>query len=302
MKMMKTTLAALLAATLLGCAASPTVETVKDVTISQAACCTAFSEFAWIPLDGTSIDVTLDAHSQIGEFVDGKSYFAAFALPDNVERMQVDIKSWMRSAGVFAPKVLLLNAQFEVVETITLDDFDVKLSDMFHLASYQDRVVMDRETTPYMVIYSPKNYREGEIQIPHPERVRAEELGLARPMVADPVIQHSTFGSLELDLKPLAMRSFRVTAPATPAVVPAVKNPVADHAPAKVTAAPVVITGNTPAASSVTMLPESEAFYNQQIKAAVDNNDMKKALTLMEEAKRAGSPSAEAVFLQLIKR
>ena len=320
MKTIKTTLAALLAATLLGCAAAPQTTAVKDVTISQPACCSNYSEFAWIPLNGNEIDFAIDEYSQVGDFPDGKSYFAGFVLPENVERMQVEIASWMRSVGVFAPKVLLLDPQFQVVDTLTLDDFEVKLSDMFHLASYQTRLVMEQETTPYMVIYSPKDYRVGEIQIPHPERVRAEELGLARPMVTDPTIQHAKFGTFELDLKPLTLRSYRANAVPQPVVmadqaaetsvsgakaVNAVPNPeqalkpqakpVTASAIAKPSTGTVAITG-------ATMLPESEAFYNQQIKTAVDNNDMKKALTLMEEAKRAGSTSAEATFLQLIKR
>ncbi len=86
----------------------------------------------------------------------------------------------------------------------------MKPSNILSLSSYQHRFEMDQQTTPYMVIYSPLKYREGNITIPHPERVRAEELGLARPMVTDPVIQHQKFGSLELDLKPLNLRSYRL--------------------------------------------------------------------------------------------
>lgn len=306
MKIMKLTLAALLTASLVGCATSPSTEIIKDVTVTQSACCETFSQFSWIPMNGDSIDFAVDQYSQIGDFAEGKSYFAGFVLPENVERMRVDLKSWMRSTGVFAPKVLLLSPTFEVVDSIELNEFDIAPSDMFRLSRYEKRFELSQTETPYMVVYSPLEYREGEIQIPHPERIRAEELGLARPMVTDPVIQHQKFGSLELDMKPTALRSYRASeAPKAAVVTPVITQPKPAVASAT-TSAPSVVTTATAASvatsSSAKMLPESEAFYNSQIKAAVESNDMKKALTLMEEAKRAGSSTAETTFLELIKK
>ena len=307
MKIMKLTLAALLTASLAGCATSPSTEIIKDIAVTEQACCETFSQFAWIPMNGDSIDFAVDQYSQIGNFAEGKSYFAGFVLPENVERMRVDLKSWMRANGVFAPKVLLLSPTFEVVDSIELNEFEVKPSDMFRLSRYEKRFEMSQTDTPYMVVYSPLEYREGEIQIPHPERVRAEELGLARPMVTDPIIQHQKFGSLELDMKPTALRSYRASeAPRATVAAPVVTQPKPAVAAAAPVAAPAAITTATAASvassSSAKMLPESEAFYNSQIKAAVESNDMKKALTLMEEAKRAGSSTAEATFLELIKK
>ncbi|PSV49578.1 MalM family protein [Photobacterium indicum] len=292
MKVIKTTLAALLAASLMGCAASPTTEMVKDVSITAATCCNSYSEFSWIPMTDDSVDFAIDEYSQVGDFPEGKSYFVGFVIPQNVERMSVDLKSWMKTAGVFAPKVLLLDPQFQPVKMITLDEFEVKPSNIFSLSSYQHRFVMEQSKTPYMVVYSPKEYREGSIQIPHPERLRAEELGLARPMVTDPVIQHQKFGSLEIDLKPINLRSYRASE-VTAATAIVASAPVAA---AVSTATPAVKTSN------ITMLPETEAFYNGQIKAAVEKNEMHKALQLVEEAKRAGSSSAETTFVELIKK
>uniref|UniRef100_UPI002629E376 MalM family protein n=1 Tax=uncultured Photobacterium sp. TaxID=173973 RepID=UPI002629E376 len=289
----KTTLAAMLAASLIGCAASPATDIsakVKDVAITASVCCNTYSEFSWVPMQGNEIDFAIDEYSKVGQFAEGNSYFAAFALPQNVERMRVGLKSWMKTSGVFAPKVLLLSPQFEPVKTIALEDFEVKPSNIFSLSSYQKRFVMEQSKTPYMVVYSPLEYREGKIQIPHPERVRAEELGMARPMVTDPVIQHRKFGSLALDLKPLNLRSYRADQAVRAPVVPAV---VSETQP---------VTKVAPAAMNVKMLPETEAFYNVQIKAAVEKNDMHKALQLLEEAKRAGSSSAETTFIELIKK
>ncbi|MGR5145525.1 MalM family protein [Photobacterium alginatilyticum] len=309
MKIIKTTLAALLAASLIGCAASPTANAnaaTKDITVTAAVCCSGYSEFSWVPMRGNDIDFMIDEYSQVAQFPEGKSYFAGFALPNDVERMQVELKSWMKTSGVFAPKVMLLDSDFKPVKFIELNDFEVKLSDMFRLSSYRNRFEMDRKTTPYMVVYSPLDYRQGEIQIPHPERVRAEDLGLARPIVTDPVIQHQKFGSLELELKPLNLRSYRAAEKVTTAPV-STKAPVKAPTTAVVAPVPVAAAASTQQSSTNTvstpaMLPETEAFYNSQIKAAVEKNDMHKALQLLEEAKRAGSRSAETTFVELIKK
>jgi maltose operon protein len=53
------------------------------------------------------------------------------------------------------------------------------------------------------------------------------------------------------------------------------------------------VTGTAPA-----MLKETENYYNEQIKLAIKNNDIKKAVALYKEAKRLGSPTAEAVLIK----
>ncbi|MBV7299165.1 MalM family protein [Enterovibrio paralichthyis] len=283
MKTRHALLAALLAATVSGCATAD-LPAAKNIAIEQSVCCTDYSQFGWIPLTGDQLDIAIDAHSPVADIEGGKSYFAAFAMPENINRLQITLNSWMSSEGVFAPKILLLDPAFKPVKTVSLDAFSQKNSDMFHLASYETQFVMDREQTPYLVVYSPEEYRRGEITIPHPERIRAEELGMARPMVTDPVIQHSNFGSLELALKPLSLRAYRVDEVKA--------KPLAEKAPQEVAAK----------TTTESMMAESEVFYNQKITQAVESGDIALALKWLEEAKRAGSKSAEATFINLVSQ
>ncbi len=290
MKKRYSTLALLLAASLMGCANTP-VETVKDISITQAACCTDYSQFGWIPMTGDQMDISIDTHSPVADFDGDKSHFAAFAMPESVNRMQITINSWMSSDGVFAPEIMLLDRNFKPVKTISLNDFSVEPSDMFHLSSYETRLVMNRELTPYMVVFSPEKYRKGAVTIPHPERLRAEELGMARPLVTDPIIQHAKFGSLELNLKPLSLRAYR--ADSTPKAALA-EQPKTTTNTAEVKKAQVQ-------QKAVSMMSESEAFYNGKIEQAVKAGDISLALKWLEEAKRAGSKTAESTFINLVK-
>jgi maltose operon protein len=49
------------------------------------------------------------------------------------------------------------------------------------------------------------------------------------------------------------------------------------------------------------MLKETEDLYNHLITQAVANKDIDKALKLVEEAERAGSGTARAVFIEQVK-
>lgn len=296
---LKLSCAMLLTVGLLGCASTTPATQIsanKDITISQAACCKTFSEFSWQTLTGRDQNFNIDSQSPVGLFAEGKSYFASWVLPENLETMQIEINSILKSRGGIAPKLLLLDKTLTPVREIELDQFQVSEPNLLNQTSYQYTVELSRSTTPFMVIYSPVEYRKGQIKIPHPARLRAEELGLARPMVTDPVIQHGSFGEIKLIVNASKSRAYRYQ-PQTQTQVPVVTQGVAtitdEHAN---TNAPVNVTPQTEI-----MLSETEAFYNTQIKQAVMKKDLSRALKLLAEAKRAGSTTAEALFISLLK-
>ncbi len=297
-KMKKKNLASalLLAFHLMGCASTET-DAPKNVLIEKAICCQDYSQISWIPLTGEHIDLKIDNQSQVIAIENEKSYIAAFSLPDNIDQIQVQLSSWMRAKGVFAPKVMLLDAQFKPVSSLELTDFKVTPSDLFRLTSYQSTFVLDREKTPYMLVYSPLSYRKDKITIPHPERLRAEELGMARPMVVDPVIEHAKWGELELKLRPLRLRAYR--ADEMPAS--ALKAATANLDLSKAIESLNMQTEPKVTQMSNTIMAETEDFYNQQIHQAIEKVDISKAIQWLEEAKRAGSTTAESTFIKAIK-
>ncbi|MEC6797086.1 MalM family protein [Photobacterium sp. S4TG1] len=300
MKISKNRIALIMALlSIVGCSNTNTVSTNNvPLMINQAACCSSYSQFSWIPLQGTEISVAINTQSQIGQFPDGKSYFAAFSLPSHVEQMRVKLDSIIRNDQVFAPTVILLNKDFEPVKTIDLKGFSLTSSNLLQRAAYQQTIMMTATKTPYMIVYSSEKYRGDTITIPHPERVRAEELGLPRPIVTDPEIKYTLTGQLHLAFKPTQLKSYRAS---SPVLAPQVTAKSADLSvrPKVITPAPVVASAIV--ASNITMLPETEVFYNQQITTAIKHKDIKKALQLLNEAKRAGSTSAESVFIELVK-
>lgn len=290
MKIIKSTSALFLAAFVAGCSQMPSGDQDnalnESALITAEACCNGFAQFPWIGLEESeSLDFVIDESSPVGVFDDGKSYFASFKLPERSEKVKLTLNSFMSGSEVFAPKLIALDEHFKPVQEIDLEQLDVKTSSMFTRSQYSTSVTLLHSETPYVVIYSPQAYLNQKITVPHPARVRAEELGEARPMVTDPVYQHAPTGKLELELDTLTLRAFNATKSSLPET--------------KATPEEAVL---KPALSSSQMLAETEQFYHQQIEEAVAENDMKKALRLVEEAKRAGSKSAEDVFIQLIKK
>ena len=179
----------------------------------------------------------------------------------------------MEKETVFAPRIIALDEQLRVVRTTDQSNFKYRAADAFHKSSYHLELDLEASKTPYFIIYSPDAYRAGQIQVPHPARVRAEELGEPRPMVTDPVYQHGPFGRLELDLETLTLRPYQ----AKPAKQPATLAPNVAPAPsaARQSEPPETV---APAG----MLKETEQFYNQLIREAVAKNDIRRALQLAD--------------------
>lgn len=280
-------LSALLVAHLLGCT-STDVAAIKNNRIEQAVCCANFSQFSWIPLEGSSLKVMIDANSPVARFDEEKSYFSAFVVPENIDKLHISLNSLMSTEGVFAPHVLLLDARFNPVETYPLTAFSPKNASLFHFARYQTDFMMEREKTPYLVVYSPEKYRKAAITVPHPEKIWAETLGMKEPKVKDLVVMHRNVGALELDLKPLRFRAYKAD------------KTISVFGKSKKTA-PVIPTPVIKDVAFQRMMKVSEDFYNQQITKSVQKGEIELALQWLDEAKRAGSTTAQTTFIELVK-
>lgn len=284
-RLTRSALALCISAMLAGCSSTP--QAPRDTTIQAEVCCTHYSQFPWIDLqDKETLSFRIDGSSPVGQFPDGKSYFAAFRLPERADKVRIHLDSWMEKGTVFAPRILALDEQFRVVSETDQRGFKYRAADAFRKTSYNLELELQASKTPYLIIYSPDAYRAGQIQVPHPARVRAEELGEPRPMVTDPIYQHGPFGRLGLTVESLTLRPYRA-------------KPVA-NTPATATSQPPV---TPPLATPPNgMLKETEAYYNRLIREAVAKNDIRRALQLADEAKRAGSPSAEDLLVELLKQ
>ena len=320
MKLVKMSIAAVVTALLAGCSGSMVVPVQEHASIlsnadqakqalSQASsCCQGFNEFNYVALPEGDTLLTLDGKQPSYQFDEGMSYFAAYRLPANTGNLAITLASQV-SKTVLVPKVIMLDAQFKVTRVLGESVFTYQPAHLLDNDRIEGKVFVDRSmpgnpaTETYMVIYAPADELSGSTTILHPAKAFARANGTVEPDIKDPVIPHSPWGLLQLEVVDMAKGqgleavfkpeysdkvAMSQAKPATTAV-----------AATAVTTAAVATTPSTPVPA---MLSETETFYNSQIEKAVKAGDIDKAMQLVNEAERAGSTKAKSVFIDAVKR
>ncbi|MBP8773006.1 MAG: transcriptional regulator, partial [Aeromonadaceae bacterium] len=174
----------------------------------------------------------------------------------------------------------------------------------------------------YMVIYTPENKLSETTTILSEAKLMARATAVVDPGLKDPVIPHSAWGLLKLQIEDLSGDSGKdnMYKPAYQDAVDA-NTPKVDPTPNKLSIAPAAATAAvaagaatsavsqtavapattaTPVASG-SMLAETEQLYNQLIQKAVKDGDIEKAMAFAGEAERAGSRTAKPTLIDAIK-
>ncbi|WP_202933837.1 MalM family protein [Vibrio navarrensis] len=281
MKNKHSLLAVVLGALLTGCASDAKLQTELTPPTNAEVCCTDFAQFPYAQLnDNEDLKFDVDLASPVGTFAAGNSHFAAFRFSERSGDVVVTVSSLMIDDSVFAPEVLLLDKQFQVVETLKLQDFQILPSDAFTRTRYIEKFTTNAEQTPYFVIYTPADQLGKQVTVDHPAKIRAKEFGEVMPMVTDPVYTYRLGGRIELQVDTLKLRPFRAIDPVKPE---------------QVTPAPVV-------EKTIQAQPESQQFYLSAIEQAVAAGDIPKALSLLDEAKALNIPGAQETFVRAVNQ
>jgi len=146
-----------------------------------------------------------------------------------------------------------------------------------------------------------------------PAKAYAKGTGNAVPDIPDPIARHVSEGTLKLKVKTSSASSvlvgplFGSSGPGPVTVgntaAPVYAAPAAAPATAAAVAAPVAASAasTAPAAKSEPVLNDTESYFNNAIKQAVNEGNIDKALKLLNEAERLGSTSARSTFISSVK-
>ncbi|KYN23808.1 transcriptional regulator [Vibrio cidicii] len=278
MKNKHSLLAVVLGALLTGCASDAKLQTELTPPTNAEVCCSDFAQFPYAQLnDNEDLKFDVDLASPVGTFAAGNSHFAAFRFSERSGDVTVTVSSLMIDDSVFAPEVLLLDKQFQVVETLKLQDFQILPSDAFTRTRYIEKFTTNAEQTPYVVIYTPADQLGKQVTVDHPAKVRAKEFGEVMPMVVDPVYTYRLGGRIELQVETRKLRPFRMAEAAQ-----SVQTPVVEK--------------------TIKAQPESQQFYLSAIEQAVAAGDIPKALSLLDEAKALNIPGAQETFVRAVNQ
>ena len=300
-------------------------DAAMDGLSRASVCCKDYSTLPYADLaPGDDKWIPIDSNSPVFNFSEGKSYLAAFKLPQNSGDLKITIAAQI-DKSLFFPSVVLLDSQFKVTRVLDNKVFEYKEAQMLEGNRIEGVFTIDRtyvgnpNNESYLVIYTPENKLSETTTIMSEEKLMARATAVVAPNLKDPVIPHSPWGLLKLTVDDLSGSSGKdnVYKPAYQATIDA-NTPKVDPTPNKLVIAPAaasqaavataataatVATATTAAAptSNAAMLTETETFYNQQINKAVASGDIEKAMALASEAERAGSKSAKKTLVDAIK-
>lgn len=273
-----------------------------DISVAPAIPHETLRQLPWqpvVPPASQRFDITA-AYPQVSQG-DIQGQVAAFTLPADRGSLEITLSSLVNDRSVFSPSVLVLDEQLRPAAFYPSSYFPYERAGVMT----GDRLEGTMKLTPalgqqqiYLLVYTTRQDLASTTQLLDPAKAYAQGVGNAVPNIPDPIARHSATGSLHLKVKSEQnMGSVMIGLPITTSAAPA---PVVVgqtvQAPASV-AAPAA----APAKPEASMLSETEAYFNQAIRSALNEGDVDKALKLLDEAERLGSATARKTFIGGVK-
>ena len=300
---MKKTLTALcLSAALLTGVTLPAVADInlvpQDLSTAPAVSPETLQRLNWQPADTSRAVTTQLRDSGTGDALPGiRGPVAAYSLPASQGELTVTLSSEVADNRVFAPNVLVLDENLRPAAWFPSQFFAYQQPGVMSA----DRLEGVMKLTPvpgqqkiYLLVFTTDRDLTQTTTLVDPAKAYAKGTGHAVPDIPDPVATHSQSGRLKLKVS--------TSSPSSILVGPLFGSSAS---------APVVI-GNTQApapaavrpASAVKPVPlenDTESYFNQNIRQAVSQGNIDKALKLLNEAERLGSTSARQTFISSVK-
>jgi len=201
------------------------------------------------------------------------------------------LRSLIDGKQVFSPNVLVLDQQQQPAAFYSSNQFSYQPASLLT----GDRLEGTLKLSPapgqksiYLLIYTTPQDVAQHTTLEGAVKAYAKATGNQPPNIPDPVAQHSVQGHLSLKIT-TERNNDAVTIGSNHSGI-AAASPVAAPATQEITAP--AVTG---------LLPETENHFNLQIRQAVKNSDMARALTLVGEAERLGSGTARTTFINSVQ-
>ncbi|WP_052879191.1 MalM family protein [Vibrio coralliirubri] len=261
---------------LAGCQSAQVVEQVQVAQAEQVNSIAGL-QFAAMKLPSSVIfDVTPE--SQYLNYQSINSPVVAVELPANRGEYSLTISSLIGDTA-FVPRAVIYDKNGKELESYDQSDFEYKKPRM-HLGN---RLVAEKEFFPprtedsvFLVVYTDQQEIGGFTDVIHPARLDAEGRGNYLPEVKDIPIPNANVGKIEVTIDKASFFSFGSSSESN----------------AKPAAATKIDT----------IQPETQTYYHNAIQAAVDADNIPKALSLLDEAKALGIEGAQEAFVKAVNK
>ncbi|PJG83276.1 maltose operon protein MalM [Caviibacterium pharyngocola] len=263
---------------------------------------TALSQVHWqdIPLSET-VKTTLNAQQKqsfTAQFAGVESPIAAYRIPASQGTVEITIDSPILDKEVFVPSAVVLDGNFNVAATYPSSEF--KFQEERGLKP--NRLSAELNLTPaanqdyiYLLIYTTQQDLNKTTLVPHPSKVFAKATGKQPPSIPDIEVRHSLNGEVAVNVTGANGTRFI----GLPTEIFTGKKAQATQVGAAQQAAPTAAAANAKAVNTP-VDKETEAYFKQAVSKALKENDVNRALNLVNEAEKLGLTSPRKVFLQQV--
>ncbi|WP_117233028.1 MalM family protein [Vibrio maerlii] len=267
---------------LLGCS-SPAVVT-NEVQQSHLQSTNQVSDILWNEVNVPSVfSFSFSGKTQRFESELINSPVAGFALNNVGKSIEIELSAPISDGVFFAPSLALYDENLRLIRNFDSSYFTYDRNDFIAGEVIEGVVEISLPlniTKFYAVIYTTEEDVDGTTTVIHPAKAMAIAKRNEPPRIADPVVEHSWNGQVNVEVS--YKSSF---------------NPfVKETKPAAIS--------NVPSASetqiAVKPLDDTKDYYFNAIQSAVEANELNKALALLEEAKALNIEGAQEVFIKAV--
>lgn len=211
---------------------------------------------------------------------------AGFSFDVADSRVSIEISGIVRDLEVFAPNLSLYDQDFNLLRVYSSKQFDYDRDDFVKGDVLFGKVELNLPlniSKVYGVIYTTEQDLEQVTQLIHPAKAFAIAKRSVPPTVNDIIAEHVDVGEVRVAIKGESVfsglrSSNNVTQPQMSQV----------EAQSKVEKA------------EINAVPETQSYYHNAIKSAVEANNISKALSLLDEAKALNVEGAQEAFVKAV--
>lgn len=249
------------------------------------------SKLIWQDIGLSQQQITaLDAKQR--NFSGINSPIAAYRLPANQGTLDITVSSLVEDNDhIFIPNIAILDAHFNLATTYPADTFQFQNEGGLQ----ENRLSKHLQLTPtpdqdyiYLLVYTTDDDLKGSTVIPHPAKLYAKARGNQPPAIDDLHAKHSLNGKLQIKIDGKQSAQFI-----------GLKMPGFNAKSTKQTI------GNKKKTETTLAQPiekETEQYFNNAIRSAMKNNDINRAMNLVNEAEQLGISSARKTFIGLVSK
>lgn len=244
----------------------------------STACCDSLQQLAYQPLDNTKVQyIAFDNDAQSYHFESGKSLYKAYKIDKDISELKITVSGLFFNT-VFVPQIQLLDSNFKKTRIISAEKFTYKPAKFLNGDQLTTSFSIKRpnlsnpNNETYFIIYTTNDAMQGKTTVTHPAKLDARARSLVEPDIADPIINHSAMGVVKLEFETMDNNDTYI-------------------------AQELLSQQSEKAQNTIT-----DSQFNEQIIAAVQENDIETALQLVDQAEAAGSKSARETLVEALKK